>query len=417
MQRLEYQDMGKTMDKKSILVNIIIGLLFVTLCACANASPMEDECIESFNSFAYSPTEELDEDIEWIPPLAPWRVISEIPNNPIDDRAIRTKIEITRSTHGKREIWIRRYTLRKLFEPGSDVHEYAVFSPENEEWKVISAQVGDTGIWVDQLFITSDGTIWGRNTWKSDNEYPFNHIPVLSRFNEKTERFEFEQNSIRYEFAQNINQFFDWQIVLLGKDDTFWIFIQEDGLYTFDPHSLKVEFQVEIPDFVVDSAVISPDATIYFRKHPYEYSMQQGELFSFSPNTKEINMLEIPLETWPQYSDLFIDKEGRLWLDTIGFREQNGRWHLLYPDVDLYLRNISQVEGYRWITPHVVMQSTDGILWLAKYAISDNGTAWYDPKTGEGCMFTNYDSEIVEDSKHTLWLIAENKLYNYELYP
>lgn len=386
-------------------------------CGLSTQQIENDKCVASFDSFAFSPPEELDEEIEGIHPLPTWREITEIPKIPDDNKRIRTKIDIARSVHGKREIWIRRYILPIAFQPGADVHEYLVFTPESEEWKIISAEVGDTGIWIDQLFVTSDGEIWGRNTWKSDYEYPFNYIPVLSKYNEKTERFEFEQNSIRYKFAQNINQFFDWQIVLLGGNDVFWIFIQEDGLYTFDSKSLKVEFQVEIPDFVVYSAIISPDGTIYFRKYPYEYSIQQGELYSFSPNTKEMKTLEIPLETWPQYSNFFVDQEGILWLDTIGYREQNGNWQLLYPDVDLYLENISQVEGYRWITPHVVMQSSNGILWFTKYTLSDNGTAWYDPKTGEGCMFTNYYSEIVEDSKHNIWLIADSKLYNYALYP
>jgi hypothetical protein len=43
------------------------------------------------------------------------------------------------------------------------------------------------------------------------------------------------------------------------------------------------------------------------------------------------------------------------------------------------------------------------------------GTAWYDPEAGKGCLFTNLASYIVEDANKQLWMVADGKLYRYPL--
>ena len=43
------------------------------------------------------------------------------------------------------------------------------------------------------------------------------------------------------------------------------------------------------------------------------------------------------------------------------------------------------------------------------------GTAWYDPETGEGCMFTNIHGTIIEDDEQVLWMLLDEKLYKVDI--
>jgi hypothetical protein len=43
------------------------------------------------------------------------------------------------------------------------------------------------------------------------------------------------------------------------------------------------------------------------------------------------------------------------------------------------------------------------------------GTAWYNPETGEGCMFTSFSARITEDDQQQLWMFAGGKLYRLPL--
>ncbi len=67
----------------------------------------------------------------------------------------------------------------------------------------------------------------------------------------------------------------------------------------------------------------------------------------------------------------------------------------------------------RLSTPKILLESADGKLWFHH----ENGMISLDPKKGEWCWFTTYQSNIVEDSQHNLWMIADGKLYTYPLKP
>jgi len=89
----------------------------------------------------------------------------------------------------------------------------------------------------------------------------------------------------------------------------------------------------------------------------------------------------------------------------------------LYPDTEKYFENIGNPT---FATPHLMLESSNGLLWYKKYldmGINHEGTAWYDPRTGQGCMFTNLAVNIIEDSKQQLWLVANGELYKNLLRP
>jgi hypothetical protein len=182
------------------------------------------------------------------------------------------------------------------------------------------------------------------------------------------------------------------------------------------------EQEIDLSGFYVTQAVSSLDGTIYFEKYTDRiystetfFRLVEGMLFQFSPETKEVVPLDIPDEPWPIFSGMLVDRARNLWLGAIGYREPDGTWYLIHPDPEGYFKHAG--DAY-WAPPRLILQSSDGILWYQKALDSDlraEGTAWYDPQTGEGCMFTNLAADIIEDSEQQLWLVADGKLYKYIL--
>ena len=68
-------------------------------------------------------------------------------------------------------------------------------------------------------------------------------------------------------------------------------------------------------------------------------------------------------------------------------------------------------------TPEIMLESSNGVLWFDRFTDNSqvDGTAWYNPETGQGCMFTNLVSTIAEDANHTLWFVARERLYKLSL--
>ncbi|RMG89127.1 MAG: hypothetical protein D6712_02330, partial [Chloroflexi bacterium] len=120
-------------------------------------------------------------------------------------------------------------------------------------------------------------------------------------------------------------------------------------------------------------------------------------------------------DDWPIFRGIAIDTQGTLWLGATGYRTADEQWHLLHPNPGLFLEHAGEL---LWSPPHLMLASSDNRLWYIKAFDSTpawEGTAWYDPETGEGCMFTNLPGYIVEDDHQRLWMIVNNTLYQYDL--
>jgi hypothetical protein len=139
-------------------------------------------------------------------------------------------------------------------------------------------------------------------------------------------------------------------------------------------------------------------------------------LYQFVPKSNEIVLIDIPDGTWPIFTGMLVDHRDRLWLGAIGYREPNSEWKLIHPDPQEYFRHAGDIY---WAPPSLMLESSNGILWYKKFLDDTraSGTAWYDPQTGDGCMFTNLAVNIIEDSEQQLWLVADGKLYKAPLNP
>ena len=366
-------------------------------------------CIPPLETFAYPVG--MDESTPSYPgngptiePSHPWQLETSLP---VTTSLI--SIITTRSFQGSEQIW---------GEMNNKFPELLIYYPETRKWDRVSAEVETSGVYVDKLFVAKDGTLWGQNTW--DTRSGIVGQPVLSRYNDKTRLFEFEQNTqqIPAVAQMNFTQLTFWPEVILDSHGRFWIFVPKDAIYSYDPVTYKIESHAEISDLIVSDAALAPNGSIYFTSlHYLENGMTLNigdiELFSFLPQTGEIKKIIVPLEPWPTFSSILVDHSGRLWLDSLGWQEPDGRWYQVHRS-PIFITNVlwSGLE-HRWKTPQILMESSDGRLWFR----SDNGMAWLDPQQGEWCWFTTEQSNIVEDQEHNLWMVADNYLYKLDLNP
>lgn len=162
------------------------------------------------------------------------------------------------------------------------------------------------------------------------------------------------------------------------------------------------------------STALAPDGSIYFRDS--YYSAAEDFLFQFFPETGEIIALDVPRDPWGFSGGMLVDHKGRLHIGAMGYMEIDGGLHLLHHDALRAWENRS--EFLYWSLPTLIFESSNGLLWYAEdHDMSGvgEGTAWYDPEIGKGCLFTNLASYVVEDANKQLWMVADGKLYRYPL--
>jgi len=388
------------------------------------------ECLNSFESFAYNGPR--NERLEITAPLSPWQIEAVQPPHPYEGYYpyIFQRVALSRPINDHQEIWTIGDIYGEQLQGIKSV--ITIYSVESQTWEFVSSDISDTGLVVGQLFVDSAGGVWGRVTWQRTYEYTTETFPVLSRFNETTRQFEIAEGVLEVLLVREIPMdnggimiAYDGTRILLDDQDNFWIFPYDRGLYHYNPSTQTTDQRTDFPDVYVGGPKMAPDGSIYFATgtDELEYSpfFLRSAVFQFIPDTGELISIDLPNEDLPSFSGLLIDSTGRLWLGSIAYREPDGTWHIMYPHPEAYLALVNGGGySYVWGMPYPMLESSDGIIWFQKFLDTSgwvDGTAWYDPTTGEGCMFTNMAANIIEDSEQRLWLIANETLYNYTLNP
>lgn len=374
------------------------------------------QCIQSFSDFAfggpkYWSQRQTTASSEWqnesVIPLASDLLGSNYPS---------LSVELSRLINGHQEIWVRGLD--------KDGPVWLIYKSESKEWESISRRIGKTNFYSADLYATSDGTLWSKTQVYS----PFEKnqtFPVLTKFNEASRQFEIPQGMKELSLVQEKKYYYGqsfspWPEIILDKHDIFWFFANYDGLYRYDPATHIAEKRIEIANFPIQSATLAPDGSLYFSKPTDHvnttrslYSLSKGMLFQFIPETNEFITISVPDTEWPIFNGMLADRKGRLWLGSIGYSESDGTWNLLHPNPEEFFNHAGDET---WSSPLLIMETSDGRLWYNRYldGVGD-GTAWYDPKTGEGCLFTNVPAKVIEDSNQQLWMVADGYLYRYRL--
>ncbi|MFO7681974.1 MAG: hypothetical protein R6X34_18170, partial [Chloroflexota bacterium] len=135
--------------------------------------------------------------------------------------------------------------------------------------------------------------------------------------------------------------------------------------------------------------------------------LNPGALFHFSSKTSLFEELHFPAEPWPQRRGTLYVVDNQLWIDAIGYFDLTSEtWHLLYSDLLAHVSN-----DLFWGSPELLLKDSYDIYWFALYPDFGIGMAWYDPVSGEGCMFTTHWSTMVEDLDRNLWMYSDGNLY------
>ena len=389
---------SKKMLQKAYFLTLLLFLTTIAACSSPKAAGdsrddyiellHQSACLATFEAFARGDVDRYPKsDIE---PSAPWTVQA---TGPIPDNAAGTVYFIrypnNEAKHDNSEMWISTGRER----------EFYVYLLDLDRWEMVSRKVVGTDRIVNELFLADDGTVWGRSYWTSDHENT-----LLSRFNEETRRFE-----PVYRYHQS-------GLLELGPNNVFWLLTHGDGLYTFDTKSNIFTRGIDSPPGLVTEMIMTDQGDIYFlmddgsltgtRQDP-DPQLNQGALFRFSSKTSLFEEFPLPEEPWPQRRGTLYVVDNQLWIDAIGYFDLTSEtWHLLYSDLLVYVSN-----DLFWISPELLLKDSYDIYWFALYGDNAIGMAWYDPVSGEGCMFTTRLSSIVEDLDRNLWMYSAGNLY------
>ncbi len=398
--------------KKSLLSLIVLICLSILIVSYTSIGDNAGECIQSFEAFAYfGPT-------YWSQRqparFSRWQLEDTIPsgsaNIPVEYPNF--ALEASRMTNEQAEIWLRGAEEEGLI--------WLIYRPASKTWESISRKIDNTNLISDRLFVTDDGTLWSSVRWSTTDVSEFKTVPILVKFNEDARRFIFEENVMSSFFMPGIIDYgalsvWPWPIVILDRQNTFWVFVQYDGLYSYNPNTRITEKRVDITKFPVEYAALAPDGTLYFSKPADRagstgavFGLHTGMLFQFNPAFNEMATIDVPPE-WPGFSSMLVDKQGILRLGATSYRMPDGIWGLMHPDLKSYFNHAGD---HTWAPPRLIFESSDDRLWYTRYLDgSGGGTAWYDPKTGKGGVFYGNASTVLEDSYGQLWIIANSNLY------
>jgi hypothetical protein len=422
--------------------NILLITLWITLISLSDllvaqntsVASQDEQCIQSFDDFAYhSSSRKLEENVTYLPH---WQIEAELPRKEVSDDSPfdyyqGLEVSLAKFHNGQEEIWITGgiYDYKRMQTNPIII----VYYPDSHDWEYVIPNIGDTGLYAKELFLDSNGVIWGRTTWEPIQERRvLGKFPVLSRFDEHTRRFEIaegvlEESPIQRPLGRDQTVYVsEHRAMIILDDDMFWIIIGDDGIYRYDPSMQVTEKQADLHGIFIDSAALSPDGSIYFWTGDNGvkpdiidlFATASGNLSQFIPQTRKIVSLGMPgtpNAMWPRFSALLVDSNGTLWMGSSGFRDVDGNWHLMHPNPEEFIEND---RNYPWRLPWPIYESSDGKIWFKKWLDQDGrgeGTAWYDPQLGEGCLITSYAANIIEDANQQLWMVVDGILYSNKI--
>lgn len=308
------------------------------------------ECLTSYDTFAYQgPLVDAGYHGDISPILPSWQVEATLPPFEFEGyypNYFLPQIAFSR-VHNQQEIWIEGTVWREGYNDDIPTSKWVItiYRPETQEWEYIESEIEDTGLFVSGLFVMDDGTVWGRTVWdKLVHEPIVSSIPVLSRFNETTRRFEFAEGVLEVPRFEDERYFYGPRL-MPDEQGIFWIFVSNDGIYRYDPVSLTTEQRVSLPEFVFHSLALSSDGTIYIKRfsdlvYGGETTFLRnvlGMLYQFIPETNEVLSVDMPDVELPFYNGMLVDHLGGLWLGSILYRESDSDWRILHPHPEEFL--------------------------------------------------------------------------------
>jgi len=377
------------MHPKNIISIEMVIIISTLLSGCLIVSPGSvDRCIPSLFTYEFpvGTTPNPEKTTRKIYPTEKWQFVADLPQKG------RGHYIITRSPD---EIWIGGLTDR-IFR----------YSADRKEWRIYSTINGYEMI-PTSLVLTPAGTLWGIGTTGNPENYqelPRQQIPFLSRYNDKTDQFEF----VRGEF-DILDGYYHAEYPLMiatDRDGVLWMNIsdleRQIHLYSIELEKKEVKKHIDSKENSGFSGIATiDDANIWL-------SDTFGErLFRYNAKTKEIQPYRgIPWlsddllnEDQKGFGSLYIDKANRLWVEDRGWLDisnpEKPLWHKIIRSPVFIAENSHMESDYLWLRPYDIYESSNGLFWFS----SNAGMVRLDPQKGEWCLFTTDGGSITEDAK------------------
>jgi hypothetical protein len=383
-------------------LNFIIFILMWALYGCEGyKTPVESECIPPRANFEFEvipvgmyPSNE--NKFPEVAPLGGWTLetalpkeVEGIPNNLI--------------ARSNTDIWLTPY------------EKVLRYNTNTREWKSYAEIDGFHAI-PEQIVMTQDRTIWGIG-WEGKNN-PSDPIPLLSRYNDTNDQFEFVLDQGNLLVDLNYHPDLASPIAKLDNQGVFWMNVKDrEGhwFFSFNPNTKQAKWHFN-KEITISDFAIAPDGVIWF------VDGYEERLFKYDPKSGEIDFLSkgfLPSE--PDFGvqgDLrdvgliYFDQKGNLWIEDRGWVDFSNTkkpvWHEVF-------RSSVFIHPFRWrlVRPFSIYQSSNGLYWFESAA----GMVRLDQKKGEWCLFTTGFSPISEDDQQNLWIVVFGKLYKLHLEP
>lgn len=397
--------------KKKIILILILITIFLTSCKNNNGFSQSeiDKCIPPLESFVYSASPNPMEEWMQIPP--DWQIELETNRVVLMGRKIDTEIEL----------WFADLKTNGQSQAGE--RHFWVYNPNSKQEKEVSGEIENSGIFVNEIFTDTNGVVWGLTNFdyfeKRENDQL---IPLISKLNEDTLIFEFvnKTSSIPYT-VYDVDPTYSvyWTSVVIDQKNMIWFLVPNDYAYVYNPIKDTVVRTVSLKEFVPERSVLAPNGDIYFTevaipmKKGIIESANDTRVFRLDMTNHQIEQIPVRLDPWPFYTRILIDHKGWLWLDALGYINEEGRLYQLEKSTIFLVPVFFSGFDYRWATPEIYLESSDGRLWFSFIY----GTAWLDLDQRQWCWVSTSNLHIVEDADHNLWMSAFGKLYRKQIEP
>jgi hypothetical protein len=371
-----------------------------------------DGCIQPYETFAYKsnpdPTKPWPGHTDIVGLNTPWNIETVIDTETFADELpwSRSQVLGVRSVNRKSEIWIENRYYDNL---STTFHQtLSIYQPTTKQWELIDVDFGVDAMdysYISDLFFGLDGSIWGAIKSISITDEN-NSISILSKFNEKEKRFEFDPNVRvipRYSNPLNYSRTF----VLFDNNGIFWFVVPGDSIYRYSPQENTISHEFSIASLDIYSASISSDNSILLLTYFPQSLIAESEIYRYSTMLHQFNKISLPEEIrYSLYSQLYEDDNNNLWLDSAAWMEPNGEWvSVIQPTI--FISNFAEGLVPRWRVPDIKYETSDQRLWF----VGDNGSTWLDRDTHKWCWFTTYQVVPIEDEGGKLWIVVNDHLY------
>jgi hypothetical protein len=403
------------MKQKSRLIFILCVFLLSGCVKTRNSITLNDTdiCIPPTESFVYSAAPNLE--------TLPGEEGMQISPNWEIELETNDSLITTRKNNNEVELWFEENRIEENENP--DFSNFLVYKPESKQWIRISGEIEQSGIFVKHIIMGFDDTVWGVINFDSFSLKEGTHrLPVLSKLNETTQRFEFVEETASIPYTVNYQSSSDsnyWVSVVISQENLIWFFVPNDAIYIYDPVKNSIERDFELKEYIPANPVLAPNGDIYFvdQKSIFEKgfisSSSDVQINKINRQKNQIEQIPIRLDPWPPFKQIVVDHNGWLWLDALGYLDDQGRLYQLEKSSIFLVPFFESGMDYRWSTPQILFESSDGRLWFN----SLNGLAWLDFSERQWCWISTSQSKAIEDDNHVLWMTAYGKLHKREITP